>query len=218
MSKVIVFGAHGKIGTRLIKRLASTQYKATAVVRNSAQAQLLLLVDPNLATTELTLTDSTVGAIAGQIKGHDAVVVSVGSAGKSLLQVDLDGVVKTFEAAVEAGVRRLVLVSAAYADSREFGVVSTLRDYYIAKHYADRILRAEFSESLDYTILRPLLLTDGPGTGKVRKLEPLENPGTVEREDVAAAIVELLDKKVSYGRSYDFCQGEQPISDAATWQ
>ena len=82
------------------------------------------------------------------IKNHDAVVFTVGSAGKNLLQVDLDAAVKTFEAMVEANVRRFIIISAIRAEDRDFGAKSGIRNYFIAKHYADRILIDEFSEKL----------------------------------------------------------------------
>ena len=68
------------------------------------------------------------------------------------MQVDLDAAVKTFEASVEAQVRRFIIISALHADNREFFSKLGLRNYYIAKHYADRILVDEFSDKLDYTI------------------------------------------------------------------
>ncbi|KAM9919673.1 hypothetical protein OXX80_012637, partial [Metschnikowia pulcherrima] len=142
---------------------------------------------------------------------------TVGSGGKGLLKVDLDGVVKAFEAAVQAKVRRLVLVSALYAFDREFGAASPLRDYYIAKHYADRILQNEFKDSLDFTILRPTHLTDGEGTGKVAILKGEKDLGHIDRQDVAQVIFEVLDKKSTYGRAYDFKAGDSEISSEKTW-
>ena len=82
------------------------------------------------------------------------------------MQVDLDAAVKTFEASVEAQVRRFIIISALHADNREFFSKLGLRNYYIAKHYADRILVDEFSDKLDYTILKPTSLSDDAATGK----------------------------------------------------
>ena len=144
-------------------------------------------------------------------------VLTVGSGGKDLLKVDLDGVVKAFEAAVKANVRRLVLVSAIYAHDREFGAASPLRDYYIAKHYADRILKNEFKESLDFTILKPSALTNGEGTGKIKILTGEKDVGLVDRQDVALVILEVLDKKNTFGKEYDFKAGDSDISSDATW-
>lgn len=222
VSKVIVFGAHGKIGQRLLRIIGgTTKYSATAVVRNSEQAEQINKISKNsqnVKTTELELSVPT-SEIAKAIKGHDAVVVTVGSGGKSLLKVDLDGVVKTFEAAVESNVRRLVLVSAVFADDREFGAKSQLHEYYIAKHYADRILIHEFGKSLDYTILKPTGLTDGNGLGKIDFLtNSKHNFGTVDREDVALSIFEVLNNPATFGKSYNFHNGSKPVDDPKTWE
>lgn len=222
VSKVIVFGSHGKIGQRLLRIISgTTKYSATAVVRNAEQAEQIKKItknSENITTTELELSVPT-SEIARAIKGHDAVVVTVGSAGKSLLKVDLDGVVKTFEAAVESNVRRLVLVSALFAEDREFGAKSQLHEYYIAKHYADRLLIHEFGKSLDYTILKPSALTDGDGLGKIDFLSNAKlDYGSIDREDVALSIFEVLGNPATYGKSYNFHNGSKPVDDPKTWQ
>lgn len=216
---VIVFGSHGKVGQRLVRIISeSNKYSGTAVVRNAQQAQTIQkLTNGAVSTKEFDLTESSVDEISKIIKGQDAVVISVGSAGKDLLKVDLDGVVKAFEATVKANVRRLVLVSAVLAQSREFGAESPIRNYYIARHYADRILQNEFQKSLDYTILRPTALTDGEGTGKISFVHDKKEITLIDREDVARALYEVLDLESTFGKAYDFTSGDKPIADKATW-
>lgn len=210
MSKVIVFGSHGKVGQRLVKLLAGSKYNTTGVVRNETQAKVIEAIG-KVHTSKFDLALATVPEITSEIKGQDAIVLSVGSGGKDLLKVDLDSVVKTFEAAVAAGIRRLILVSAIFADDREFGAASPIRDYFIAKHYADRILINEFSKTLDYTILKPSLLTDGEETGKIKLLKKGDATGLVERADVAKVIFEILENKSTFGKSYDFSGGNTDI-------
>ncbi|KAI5963452.1 uncharacterized protein KGF55_002332 [Candida pseudojiufengensis] len=222
VSKVIVFGAHGKIGQHVIKLLSKLDYKTTAVVRNDEQAstiQKLADNSSNVSSTNLTIDEASVKDLSGSIKGNDAVILTVGSAGKNLLQVDLDGVVKTFEASVEANVKRLILISAIHAENREFGEKSQIRDYYIAKHYADRILIDEFSNKLDYTIIKPTHLTDDPSTGKIDIIKNLnEDVGKISRTDVAKVLVEILNLKETYGKSYNIKNGSHDIDNPSTYE
>ncbi|EMG45965.1 hypothetical protein SBY92_004316 [Candida maltosa Xu316] len=222
MSKLVIFGAHGKVGQQLVRLIAekSSLYTATAVVRNQEQAQQIKSISsdsPNLSTANLTVDNATVQEIADTIKGHDAVVFTAGSGGKNLLQVDLDGAVKTFEASVAANVKRFIIVSAVHADKREYGAKSPIRNYYIAKHYADRILAHEFKDKLDFTILKPTHLTDDPPTGKIKFLTD-DNVGSVTRADVAKVIYEIIDNKSTFGKSYDFANGDLSVTDPAIYK
>lgn len=217
MSNIVIFGSHGKIGQQLVRLIAgaNSTLRATAVVRNDEQAKTIAsIASANVSTTNFTLDDSTVSEIASVIKGHDAVVFSVGSAGKNLLQVDLDAAVKTFEATVEANVRRFIIISALRAEDRDFGAKSGIRNYYIAKHYADRILVDEFNKKLDFTILKPTALSDEPATGKIRFIGKKDTDiGKVTRADVAKVIYEIINLDSTYGKSYDFANGDLDITD-----
>nr|MDH3082707.1 NAD(P)H-binding protein [Bacillus subtilis] len=77
--------------------------------------------------------------------------------------VDLDGAAKAIEAADIAGIKRFIMVSALQAHNRE-NWNEALKPYYVAKHYADKILEAS---GLTYTIIRPGGLRNEPGTGTV---------------------------------------------------
>ncbi|KAF6071835.1 NADH(P)-binding family protein [Candida albicans] len=207
VKNIIVFGSHGKIGQQFVRLLAdkTSVFRGTAVVRNDEQATTI---------KSITANSLTVGEIASAIKGHDAVVFTVGSAGKNLLQVDLDAAVKTFEASVEAQVRRFIIISALHADNREFFSKLGLRNYYIAKHYADRILVDEFSDKLDYTILKPTSLSDDAATGKIRIIKSTdEEIGTITRADVAKVIYEIVNDKDTFGKSYNIANGDLDIRD-----
>ena len=81
----------------------------------------------------------------------DAVIFTAGSGGATgddkTLMVDLDGAVKTMEAAHAVAADRFILVSALQAHNREHWNEDLL-PYYVAKHYADKELMR--SERLDY--------------------------------------------------------------------
>lgn len=219
MSNIAIFGAHGKIGQQLLKFIAhgTTKLKATAIVRNTEQKEeLISSLSPErsaIGFAFLDLGSASVKDIQNVIKGHDAVIFTVGSRGKNLLQIDLDGAVKTFETSRASLVRRYIIVSALHANIRDFIEVSPLRNYYIAKHYADRILQDEFSLLLDYTIVRPTELLDGDGSGKIRLVQYGDEAGKIHRQDVARFILEALPNSKTFGKAYDISNGEESISE-----
>jgi len=85
-----------------------------------------------------------------------------------------------------------------------------------AKYYADKLLEAS---SLDYTIIRPGVLTNEPSLAKVsatiRKTDwDMKNMPKIPREDVARTIEATLTKENTYHRAFDLISGEDSISDA----
>jgi uncharacterized protein YbjT (DUF2867 family) len=79
-----------------------------------------------------------------------------------------------------------------------------------AKKAAEDDLRGR---DLDWTILRPGSLTNGPGTGKVL-LADSAGRGSVPRDDVAAVLVALLNEPKTIGRTLELISGDTPIEEA----
>ncbi|MBU5212234.1 MULTISPECIES: SDR family oxidoreductase [Heyndrickxia] len=209
--KVFVVGANGQIGRHLIQKLKKNEeHTPKAMVRNEAQS--LQLKNEGIETVIANLEDK-VETIADAIKGCDAIVFTAGSGGKTgadkTLLIDLDGAVKTMEAAEKVGIKRFIIVSALQAHHRE-NWNESIKPYYVAKHYADRVL---VSSNLDYTIIRPGGLLNDPGTGKVSIAENLQR-GAISREDVAELIIACLNEKNTLRRSFDVVAGETPINVA----
>ncbi len=210
--KITVIGANGQIGKQLTQYLAAeTDHEVTAVIRKPEQADTLEKMGAHTAIADL---EGTVEDLAKAITGADAVIFTAGSGGSTgddkTLLIDLDGAVKSMEAAEQAGVSRFVLVSALFAYDRAKWSDS-LKPYYVAKHYADRMLEAS---SLDYTIVRPGGLLDDAGTGKIQIAEKLSDSGSIPRADVAKVIAHLVDNKSTYRKGYDVISGDQSIEDA----
>lgn len=213
MKKILVFGANGKVGRILTQKLKDApRFTPTAAIRKEEQIDFFRKMGVDYRIVSL---EDSVDQLAAVIKGMDAVVFTAGSGGKTgydmTLAIDLDGAVKTMEAAEKTGVKRFVMVSAAHADDRSKWKASGINPYYIAKHYADRVLR---SSGLDFTILRPGLLLDEPGSGKITTERP-EAQKSVPREDVASLIVEVLDHHNTVGKTITFNQGDTSIKDVA---
>ncbi len=213
MKKVLIIGAHGKVGRILTRKLkAASDFTPVALFRKEEQKELFEEMGVEYSIVSL---EEDIGQIAEAMAGMDAVVFTAGSGGKTgpdkTLAVDLDGAVKSMEAAIMAKVRRYVMVSALNAGNRDAWKTSKIKPYYIAKHYADRILR---SIGLDDTIVRPGRLQDEPGTGKIDITEPVSKKG-VPREDVASLIVELLRHDNTIGKVIEFNGGDEPVEEAA---
>ena len=206
--KTLVIGSHGKIGRRLVAKLAQAGVPVRAMVRSDDQR-----VELEGLGAEVVIGDLE-GEFDAALKGCDAVVFSAGSGGQTgpdkTFTVDLWGAIKSVRACERLGIRRYIMISARNAGDPDSGPASR-RPYLIAKHLADEEL---MRSALDYTILRPGKLTDDAGTGKVRITWPPEDEQRISRDDVAAAVVFCLRNDATVGRTILLFQGETPIEKA----
>jgi uncharacterized protein YbjT (DUF2867 family) len=122
--------------------------------------------------------------------------------------VDFGAAVKLLDAARATGARRYLIVSSMGAGDPASGAES-MRPYLEAKADADAALAAS---DLDWTVVRPGMLTDDPGTGMVQ-VGDLDR-GSVSRDDVAAVLVGCLDEPRTVRKTFDLLQGETQIAEA----
>lgn len=208
---VAVVGANGQIGKQVIGLLKeSSEHTPKAIVRKEEQARTF---EQDGVQSSLVDLEGTVDDITNGLKGADAVVFTAGSGGKTgadkTLLIDLDGAVKTMEAAKQAGINRFIMVSALQAHNRE-NWNESIKPYYVAKHFADRALE---QSGLTYTIIRPGGLLNEAGTGKVTAGENLSRE-SIPREDVAATIVASLDEERTFNKGFDLISGNDGIEEA----
>lgn len=204
--KVLIVGANGQIGKLLVKLIKDGgKHTARAMVRK--EEQVPQFEDMGVETAVASL-EGTVDELAEAAKGCDAIVFSAGSGGNTgydkTLLIDLDGAAKAIEAAEKAGVDRFIMVSAIQANNRDKWS-ETIKPYFVAKHYADRILE---NSGLNYTIVRPGGLTNDPGTGHIKAAENLER-GFIPREDVAKTLYAVLNQENTYRRAFDLVSGDE---------
>ena len=211
MAKVLIIGGHGRVALQLERILAERGDHVDAVIRNPDHAGDVAATGANPVVADVETLD--VDGLAEVIAGHDAVVWSAGAGGGDPTRtraVDHDAAVRSMDAAEQAGVRRYVMVS--YFGSRTDHRVpadSAFRHYADAKADADEHLRAS---ALDYTILGPSTLSDGPGTGAIDATG--ERSGDVDRADVAAVVAAALADPGTIGRTIRFNRGATPIPEA----
>ncbi|MET1134164.1 MAG: NAD(P)-binding oxidoreductase, partial [Aeromicrobium sp.] len=145
----------------------------------------------------------------------DAVVFAAGGGPDGKIErkksVDLEGSLKSIEAAKTLGIRRFVQISAMGVDNDPGDDASPVWKAYVeAKRDADVALR---DSGLDWTIVRPGTLTNDPGTGSVTVGETVDR-GEIPRADVAAVIAAALADDSTIGKQFEVITGDTPIADA----
>ncbi|MFI6858110.1 NAD(P)H-binding protein [Streptomyces sp. NPDC050416] len=208
---VFIIGITGGIGGLLAQKLRSRGDAVHGLVRRDDQRAELATRGVNARVGDLSsMSAEQLAAAFGDV---DVVVFSAGSNGGSrevTKAVDGDGVVKAIKAARLAGVERFVLVSVLPESWRERDLGEEVEYYFAVKKGAD----VELSRSdLNWLILRPSLLLDGPGTGTV-SLGPAELHGEITRDDVAATLAELLHEPRIGRQILELNSGSTPIEVA----
>ncbi|WP_187645471.1 SDR family oxidoreductase [Streptomyces sp. TRM49041] len=210
--RIVIAGGHGRIALRLERLLAAAGHEVAGIIRSLEQAADLreagaepVLLDLESASTEM---------VAAVLQGADAAVFAAGagpgSGAARKETVDRNAAILFADAAERAGVRRHIVVSAMRADPDHKG--DEVFDAYLrAKGAADAYVRAK--PTLDWTVLRPGILTDDAGTGLVR-LEASTGRGPVPRDDVAAVLAELLETPATSGLTLELISGTVPVSVA----
>ena len=207
---VVVIGAHGGVGRRLLPRLVDAGYETIGVVRSKDQFDAIrdAGAEPRYGDLE--------GEIAPAVEGADAVVFTAGAGGATgwdkTLMVDLWGAKRAVDASVDEGVGRFVMISSRGAgdpDARG----GPIQPYLVAKHFADAYLRRS---PLDETILRPTTLTDEEGTGRITSVFEDESGqgANIPRADVAQSVVASLANDATIGHAIVLYGGDTPIEDA----
>lgn len=191
--KLLILGATGPTGRCLLDGALGRGDQVTALARNPAALADVadrITVVPGDATSQ----DDVARAMAGQ----DAVVSALGT-GKSLTAGQLFSRASAAVTAVASkqGVTRLVWLSS-FGVGKTFqqanpvqkvGYRTLLRGVYADKKIADDQIR---SSGLDWTLVYPVLLTNGPATGNVRAGAQLQTSGAgrMSRADVAAFMLQ----------------------------
>ena len=210
--RIVIAGGHGQIALRLERLLAARGDEVAGVIRRAEQADDLR--EAGAEPLVCDLESASVDEVTGLLEGADAAVFAAGAGPGSTVErkdtVDRGAAVLFADAAERAGVRRYVVVSSMGADPAHQG--DDVFDAYLrAKGEADASVRSR--SGLDWTILRPGMLTNDAGTGLVR-LEASTGRGPVPRDDVAAVLAELVDTPATAGLTLELISGSAPVSVA----
>jgi uncharacterized protein YbjT (DUF2867 family) len=202
--RILVLGATGGTGRHVVEQAAAMAFEVTVLVRTAEKlpttAPAVRVVIGDIRTDSPDLRS----AYAGQ----DAVISAVG-VGQSFTSRGLiaQAAPLIVGAMREHGIRRLVFTSAfglgaTWRDTplipRLF-VKTLLRDVYADKAAGEEVIR---NSGLDWTIVYPTGLTNGPRTETARVGERLSLSGfpRVSRADVAAALLRQVDDRTFVGK------------------
>lgn len=207
--KILVIGASGRVGTDLVKQLLADDHQVIGTTRDKKK----LFDADNYSQLDLDLLANK-DDIQNQIDDDvEAIYFVAGSGNKNLLEVDLHGAVKTMQAAQDKGINRYIMLSTVFSlDTSKWTspAIENLKEYYIAKHYADQWLVND--STLDYTIVQAAALKERAGTGKITINGT--DAGENAIADVASTLAAVLNADSASKKVFSMQNGETAIDKA----
>ena len=202
---VLVAGAHGRLGSRVVSLLLRRGHLVRALVRTPVQAGVLK--DAGAETVVADLTQD----VEWTAEGCNAAVFAAAARHRSELgSIDAGGAAKLAEAADRYGFSRFVLSSVVGADRGERGN-GAVREFLAAKQYAERRLA---TLQLPWTILRFGQLTEHPGDGRISTVVRAGAPLTTSRNVAALTIADALERPHLARQVVNVVDGERRVADA----
>ncbi|MDU6961319.1 MAG: NAD(P)-binding oxidoreductase [Staphylococcus sp.] len=211
---ILVIGANGGVGSKLVSQLNEEHVDFTAGVRKEDQVKEL--ENKGIKAILIDVEKNSINDLKNIFTDYDKVIFSVGSGGSTgadkTIIVDLDGAVKTIEASKKANVKHYVMVSTYDSRREAFDASGDLKPYTIAKHYADNHLR---NSGLTYTIVHPGGLEDKSGTGEIKADLYFDEGSTIPREDVASVLKHVATSENKFeNKEFQILSGHQSIQEA----
>jgi nucleoside-diphosphate-sugar epimerase len=208
--RIVIAGAHGQIGLRLVRLLATRGDEIVGLIRNPDHAADIEAAggEPVVCDLEHASTAEVADAAGAADVAVFAAGAGAGSGAERKVTVDRDGAIKLL-AATEAAAARYLVVSSVGAEAPPDGD-SVFEVYLRAKAEADAAVTAS---GRAWVIVRPGPLTDDPGTGQVR-IETTPFRDAVTRDDVAAVLAALASDVALDGTILYLSDGEVSIEQA----
>ena len=229
VKKVVVAGATGQTGRRVLERLAAqpglsvvagvrnvekaqkSLQESSTVVRGAMVQQVASVDTSSVELQHLDVVQDSVDQLASTLEGANALVICTGFIPGNPLKmndeahkVDNVGTCKLVDAAKQAGVKKVVMVSSILTNGRNWGqekspgfvVTNAFGNVLDEKIIAENYLR---KSGMDYTIVRPGGLKAKPPTGElIIAKEDTLNSGEVSRDLVAdVCVASISDAKAS---------------------
>lgn len=199
--RVTVIGGNRGTGAQVVRIAAEAGHEVTCLSRSGATA-----LPEGAREVVGDALDPEVARAA--VVGADAIVVTVGgTAGSDRHRAEVTR--NVIAAMRDAGVRRLVVQSSlGVGDSADLmsGPARLFARTVLARALADHAEQeaAAAASGLDWTVVRPGGLSDGPATGSPVAQETAEArpmKARISRADVATHIVAILGDRATFGRA-----------------
>jgi uncharacterized protein YbjT (DUF2867 family) len=209
MEKILIVGAHGSTGKRIIEILSNSEsFEPVAMIRKEEQKSIFDDMDVKSVIADLEQED-----FSNVLTGIDKVVFVAGSGGSTgpekTTEVDQNGAIKIIDAAKKAKIKKFIMLSSMGTD--EPSSHPKLEHYLEAKAKADEHLR---NSGLNHTILRAGQLSDDMGSGKVQVSQKLDKMGEIPRDDVAFLLIMSLADPLVQNMTFEAIEGNDPIKSA----
>lgn len=199
MATIAVIGASRGIGRETVKRALARGHTVRALARSSQPADM---EDERLVWVQGNATSAD--DIERAIAGADAVIVTLGLAnpfGVTPVTLFSEATRHLIAVMERQGPRRLIVVTGFGAgDSRGKGSIVYEKIFFplvLSRIYKDKDVQEDLvkASTLDWTIVRPGLLTHGIWTGKPRAFADPDQwrLGAISRADVADFLVSQID-------------------------
>ena len=190
--KIIVFGATGGVGKSVVAQALEAGLEVTAFVRTPSKMDIthenLKLIQGNAFNQE---------EVSAAIVGHDAVVSCIGSNQGMKESTEIQEMTKNIvDGMKKHNVERIIYTASAGIHKEIPGVSGKLVMFMLKNPLKDHRAAVDYIQAnrLNYTIVRPMGLTDQPFTGKYRESASSvpEKSRTIPRADVAHFILKAL--------------------------
>ena len=193
--KLIVLGATGGTGRQVVTQALEAGHEVTVLARDRSKV--------NIQHDRLRVVEGDVennAALSAAMSGQDAVISALGRgmsfASKSLMERAVPGILVTMQA---QGVKRLMFTSAMGVGESYRGSPLPAKIFFrtlLRGIYADKAIGEEMirNSRLEWTIVQPGRLTDGPLTKAYRVSErvPMSGMAVISRADTAHFLVERV--------------------------
>ncbi len=208
---IAIAGGHGSIALILARLLRDRGDRPRSLIRDPDQSQDVRDAggEPVVVGLETSSDEELDAALIDCRAVVFAAGAGEGSGPERKETVDYAAAFRLIEACRRNGISRYVMISAAGADPDAEGD-GVFAVYLRAKGRADRELAGS---GLDFTIVKPVRLTDHPGTGLVSTDES-SMAGEITREDVAEAVAETLQQDGLIGVTFRLGSGDTRIAEA----